>query len=768
MIGTALVAATIGVQLISGTLGLQAGLTVLLLAPEMYGPLRQVGQQFHASTDASTASKRIFQTLDGPPAITRSPRPRQAMGPAEAPVELHSVDYEYPQRKGSVLSGIDMRLEPGLITALLGHSGAGKSTIVRLLMRLADPTCGRITCGGVDLRELDLERWRSQIAWVPQRPTLFTGTIAQNIALCRPRATRTEIQRAACAAGAEEFIGRLPHDLQTQVGEGARRLSAGQAQRIALARAFLADRPLLLLDEPTSHLDDGSTQTISETIRALAHGRTTLLIVHHPLLTELADRLQVLRSGHLTGRPLEHRHLAPNSTAKLGDSMTPKPTRRCCTSPGRGPASFAAWLSVALATGAALAAIALLGSSGYLISRAAQRPPILALMVTIVAVRAFGLTRAVLRYGERLASHDLALRQLSRLRQHFYRSLVPLIPSGLENRSGDLLSRFVADIDTLKDLYLRVVIPGLVSLLVLITATLAAWLMLPAAGLTMLLSLTLAILLLPWLSSTVASRAARRQAPARAHLTSELIESIDGVGELVLAGQAHARAGHLSESDDRLARIARSDAIASCAAATAGGVLAGFGVLALLLVTIPAVHSGALSGVLLAALVFLMLAAYENILPLSAAARSLRVCSTAAVRLQEIALQPPAVEDPLCAPELSGIGELRCEHISFGYEPGQELVLDDLQMRIGPGEHVAVTGPSGIGKSTLAELLVRFNDPTTGRLTLDGIDLRELTQSQVRAAVLLCAQDCHVFNTTIRENLLIARRAATDRQISTL
>ena len=423
-------------------------------------------------------------------------------------------------------------------------------------------------------------------------------------------------------------------------------------------------------------------------------------------------------------------------------------------------------LSVALATGAALAAIALLGSSGYLISRAAQRPPILALMVTIVAVRAFGLTRAVLRYGERLASHDLALRQLSRLRQHFYRSLVPLIPSGLENRSGDLLSRFVADIDTLKDLYLRVVIPGLVSLLVLIAATLAAWLMLPAAGLTMLLSLTLAILLLPWLSSTVVSRAARRQAPARAHLTSELIESIDGVGELVLAGQAHARAGHLSESDDRLARIARSDAIASFAAATAGGVLAGFGVLALLLVTIPAVHSGALSGVLLAALVFLMLAAYENILPLSAAARSLRVCSTAAVRLQEIALQPPAVEDPLCAPELSGIGELRCEHISFGYEPDQPWVLEDLQLRIAPGEHVALTGASGSGKSTLAELLVRFNDPTHGRLTLDGIDMRELTQSQVRAAIVLCAQDCHVFNTTIRENLLIARRDATDRQIS--
>jgi ATP-binding cassette, subfamily C, bacterial CydC len=422
-------------------------------------------------------------------------------------------------------------------------------------------------------------------------------------------------------------------------------------------------------------------------------------------------------------------------------------------------------LSVALATGAALAAIALLGTSGYLISRAAQRPPILGLMVAIVAVRAFGLARAVLRYSERLTSHDLALRQLSRLRQRFYRGLVPLVPGGLENRSGDLLSRFVADIDTLKDLYLRVLIPGLVSLLVLMGATLVAWLMAPTAGLTVFLSLTLAILLLPWLSGTVSSRAARRQAPARSRLTSELIEGIDGAGELALSGQAAAHVARLTASDKRLAQIARSDALASSAAAVAGGALSAVGVLALLIVAIPAVCSGALSGVLLAALVFLMLAAYDSILPLSPAARSLQLCRSAAGRLSEITLRSPAVTDPPTPPELSGAGELCAEHLSFGYEHDRPLVLDDLELRIAPGEHVAVTGPSGVGKSTLAELLVRFNDPNQGRLTLDGIDMRELSQRQIRAAVVLCAQDCHVFNTTIRENLLIARRDASEQQI---
>ena len=418
-----------------------------------------------------------------------------------------------------------------------------------------------------------------------------------------------------------------------------------------------------------------------------------------------------------------------------------------------------------LAAGAAFAAIALLGTSGYLISRAAERPPILGLMVAIVAVRAFGLTRAVLRYAERLASHDLALRQLGRLRQRFYLSLVPLVPGGLSNHSGDLLSRFVADIDTLKDLYLRVLIPGLVSLLVLIAATLAAWLMLPTAGLTVFLSLALAILLLPWLSGTVASRAARRQAPARARLTSELIEGIDGATELALSGAAAAHAERLRASDGRLARIARGDALASSATATAGGLLAAAGMLALLIVAIPGVHSGALSGVLLAALVFLMLAAYDSIMPLSTAARSLRVCATAAGRLQEIALQPAAVTDPPAPRALTGGGELCAKHLSFGYEPDQPPVVRDLTLRIAAGEHVAVTGPSGVGKSTLAELLVRFNDPTEGRITLDGIDLRELSQQQIRSTVVLCAQDCHVFNTTIRENLLIARRDASEQQI---
>ena len=422
-------------------------------------------------------------------------------------------------------------------------------------------------------------------------------------------------------------------------------------------------------------------------------------------------------------------------------------------------------LSVALATGAAAAAIALLTTSGYLISRAAQRPQILMLMVAIVAVRGFGIARAVLRYGERLVSHDLALRQLVRLRGRFYRSLAPLVPGALASRSGELLSRFVADVDVLQDAYLRVAIPGLVAVLVIAGASLTAWIVLPSAGAIVLAALTIAALALPWLSSTVAARASRRQAPARALLTSDLVEGIDGARELTIAGRADAHVQRLAEGDARLAQLARGDALATAASVVAGGILAGAGMLALLLVAIPAVHSGALAGVLLAALVFLLLAAYESVLPLSAAARSLRVCATSATRLQELAETAPAVLDPSHPLALTGTGELRVEGVRFRYAPGEPWVLDHADLQIEPGEHVALTGPSGVGKSTLAELLVRFRDPEHGQVRLDRIDMRELTQREIRDAVTLCAQDCHVFNTTVRENLLIARRDASEREV---
>jgi thiol reductant ABC exporter CydD subunit len=295
MIGTAFVAATIGIQLDGGHLTLQAGLTVLLLCPELYGPLRAVGQQFHASTDGLAAAERIFAVLDQPATLTVSQSKRlratHVPDPGTLPVHFESVSFAYPDRDERVLSNFDLVLEPGLAIALVGRSGAGKSTVAALALRLFDPISGQITCGGADLREIDPYAWRRQVSWVPQRARLFAGTIADNIALGAPDAAREAILAAAAEAGLEELLAQLPHGLDTRVGDGGRGLSAGQAQRIALGRAFLRNAPLVVLDEPTAHLDRDTAEAVGEAIERLAAGRTTLLIAHAASLVAHADRI---------------------------------------------------------------------------------------------------------------------------------------------------------------------------------------------------------------------------------------------------------------------------------------------------------------------------------------------------------------------------------------------------------------------------------------------------------------------------------------------
>lgn len=313
MIGTALVAAAVGIQLTAGVLTLESGLVVLLLAPELFAPLRQVGQQFHAAADGTAAARRIFEVLDGPAGLASISTGTDAPDPARETVRLDGVGHGYDGR-AAVLRGLEMELEPGCITALVGASGSGKSTIANLVMRLTDPETGTVLCGGADLRFVDPEAWRVQVAWLPQRPQLFAGTVRENIALASPEASEREIRHAAVAAGADEFIESLPDGLSTPVGDGGRRLSAGQVQRLAVARAFLQDPGLLVLDEPTSHLDDARAADLSEALRRLAAGRTTLLITHDAGLVAQADRVYSLEAGRVVkigpSRPTSPRALS--------------------------------------------------------------------------------------------------------------------------------------------------------------------------------------------------------------------------------------------------------------------------------------------------------------------------------------------------------------------------------------------------------------------------------------------------------------------------
>jgi len=306
MLGVALVAVTVGVQLASGDLGLTAGLTVLLLAPELYMPLRRLGAQFHASADGMAAAERIFEVLDQPAAVAAPSRELPAPDPRTGALRLAALRFSHPGR-GQTLRGVELTIEPGETVAVTGPSGGGKSTLLSLLLRLAEPDGGRIECGGVDIREVAVSEWRKRVAWVPQRPTVFAGTIGDNVRLADPGASDGRTMEAIEQAGLLELIHALPDGLATAVGDGGRRLSAGQSQRLALARAFLRDAPLLLLDEPTASLDAETELEIAAAVERLAADRTALIVAHRAELAHRADRTVELRDGvlHETSRAAE-------------------------------------------------------------------------------------------------------------------------------------------------------------------------------------------------------------------------------------------------------------------------------------------------------------------------------------------------------------------------------------------------------------------------------------------------------------------------------
>jgi thiol reductant ABC exporter CydD subunit len=297
-LGIALVAVTVGVRLTDGKIGFTAALTVLVLAPELYLPLRNLAAQYHASADGRAVAERLFDLIgEPPPAVARTGRPPPS--PREMPVRLDGVSFAYPSAGDFALDSVELELPPGQTVALVGPSGSGKSTLAAILMQLLLPTRGRVTVGEIDLAACDPTAWRSLIAWVPQDPTLFHASVADNIRLGGADAADEEVEAAATLAGAHEFIATLPNGYGTIVGDGGRPLSVGERRRVALARAFLRDAPLVILDEPTADLDPESAARIGEAVETIREGRTVVLIAHRPELAARADRIVRVDDGRL-------------------------------------------------------------------------------------------------------------------------------------------------------------------------------------------------------------------------------------------------------------------------------------------------------------------------------------------------------------------------------------------------------------------------------------------------------------------------------------
>ena len=411
--------------------------------------------------------------------------------------------------------------------------------------------------------------------------------------------------------------------------------------------------------------------------------------------------------------------------------------------------------------------VGLMATAGYLIARAAERPAILSLMVTIVVVRVFGLGRPVIRYLERLGSHDVALRVLGPARMRFYERIEPLAPAQLDcYRSGDLLSRAVADVDALQNLYLRAVVPPLVALLAGAVSVGVAAAFLPAAGIVLAVGLLAAGILVPSATGLLASRARARQATARGELSAELVELMGAGPEVVAFGVAPRALMRIRDADRSLVTLGRRDAVAGGAGDGLSLAVTGVTVTGVLAVAVTATSDGSIDRVFIAMLTLLALASFEAVTPLSAAVRELSAGLAAGRRILELTDEVPSVRDPpSVAPAPRWPFALELDGVCVRY-PGQpRRALERVNLRLDPGERVALVGPSGAGKTTVVNLLHRFLDPEAGRVLCAGRDLRDYALEDVRRVIAVAGQESHLFSTTIRDNVLLGCPGAGSHEL---
>ncbi|GAA1148250.1 thiol reductant ABC exporter subunit CydD [Ornithinicoccus hortensis] len=788
-ISVAMVAVGVGLRLAVGWVDLQVALTAILLAPEAYWPVRRVGAEFHNAADGAAALEAMGDDLGGFAASgagdPRDDAPAGDGGRAVAagcavvgwrhvvpgaPVSVEGVRFAHPGR-AAVLDGLSLHtpVGPGL-TALTGASGAGKSTLLDVLAGLHLPGTGSVTVPG-------------DVHYARQRPLLVPGTVRDNLLLAAPNVTDGETVFALTAVGLWPALAAR-EGLDTVLGDDGFGLSAGQRARLSLARARLASAPVLLLDEPTAHVAARDKPRLHEVILELAEHRRVVVATHDTALAGMAhDHWSLLPSAEgdheaarpdvRTGMETARSDVRTGVEAARSDVRTGMETARSDVRSGRRV--LWAGLLGGLSTGCG---VALTAASGWLIVQASFQPVILTLLVAIVGVRAFGIGRPLLRYAERVVSHDIALADLAWRRSRAYDRLIPLTPARLGRRSrADVLTAVVQDLDDVADRTVRVTVPLLAAAFASGLAVLVLLFVLPTAAPVLALG-TLAAFAVGRLGQRLEAAAHRALVTARGRVHAEAT---------AVAGQLSAYRAVVADPGTALtpldsATTAQAAAVRRAASARAVATGLAWLVLGATATTVAwqagtAFAAGTLSApfAALVALTPLALADTWTGLPEVFGARAR--AAAAATRLEDVLAQEPAVVDPRPAASADSSATApaaRPRHTAVSAELSgvtarwaEEGPIDlaALDLCAAPGSRVLLTGPNGAGKSTALAVLARHLDALSGSYRQDGTEVNALPLAHTRSTLAVVDDEPHVFAGTVRANLLLARPDATDEEV---
>jgi len=803
----------------TGEMELSVLLVILMLGVEVFRPLRELRILLHQGMMGLSAAQGIFAILDAQPAVRDAAPSALGAPPAVgrrrlAPtVEFDRATFAYPGGRHPAHEGLSFVAGAGERVGIVGPSGSGKSTIARLLLRFYDPQGGRVLVGGHDVRTLSLDQLRGAIAVVSQDTYLFHGTVEDNLRMGKPDATPAELEAAARAANAHEFIERLPQRYRTVVGERGVRLSGGQRQRIAIARALLRDTPILILDEALSSVDAESEAVIQEALARLMQGRTTLIFAHRLSSVIGADRIVALEEGRAveSGRHAElmarrgayYRLMAGQARDGLGaadfidvrEAAAFESSGDGAPAPGaESPEETAATDGIVRAQGLGwrrvtrillgivapyrgrLAATFLLGLarvvsligvgvvSALIVRALAHGAPFGWLLVTLGVVAPLA---GLLHWLESWLAHDMAFRLLTHMRLDIFRKLDALVPAYLtRRRSGDLVGVATHDVELIEYFFAHTIAPAFVAILV------------PAGVLATLFAfgwpLTLAVL--PFLAYTALSpvlararidRLGSRAREASGEMNAHAVDTVQGLTEIVAFQRERSR-GVAFAARARAYMEARLPFLEDLTRQTVFQEMAtGLGGLAVVTVGATLVVGGRLEAGVLPLLTLLAMSAFVPVWEIAQVGRQLADTLGATRRVYAVHAEPiPVTDGPGVMTTLPTPPTLEMARVRFVYPGRARPALDDVSIAVPAGRTTALVGPSGAGKTTIAGLFLRFWDPAAGAVKIGGRDLRDYRLDEVRRQIALVAQDTYLFNDTLRNNILIARPTASEPEVA--